>query len=270
MGIQSEGQRPERTPKRKKSIDDCPTCGAPVSPFITKCPFCGADVAKRSWWRAHKLRARSRLRQVRDRRDRIGRASKQAAARTRLSSRTPYAVGFLIIANIFAYLAFDVRGDLFTDPGALSVAAVRAGEWGRLITYQFLHTGILELLFSLILLGIFAILVEDHYGHFPTLAIYLVAGVGGGLLAVAVGAGGVAAGSMVSTLGLMGAWLVALVRPLPDEGSYPLRAGLLMVAVIFVFGLLQEGINAWTLAGGLAAGAMTAMAIELIRTRRAA
>ncbi len=267
--MKSGGQTPESKPEGKRSIDDCPTCGAPVSPFITKCPFCNADVSKRSWWRARKLRARSRIRHMKDGTGRVTRASKKAAEQSRLSARTPYAVGFLVLANIFAYLAFDVRGDLFTDPGAFAVDSVRAGEWERLITYQFLHTGILELLFGLILLVIFAIVVEQRYGHFMALGIYLLSGVGGGLLAIAVNSGGVTAGSLASTLGLMGAWLVAIYRPLPGEKPYPLPAALLIVSAIFLLGLLQDGIDAWTLAGGLVTGVVIAAAAELIRRPRA-
>ncbi len=268
MGVQSGGQTPESKPGGKKSIDDCPTCGAPVSPFITKCPFCNADVKKRSWWRAKKLRARSRIRRVKDGTGRVTRASKKAAEQSRLSTQTPYAVGFLILANIFTYLAFDVRGDLFTDPGAFAVDAVRNGEWERLITYQFLHTGILELLFGLILLVIFAIMVEQRYGHFMALGIYLLSGIGGGLLAIAVNSGGVTAGSLVSTLGLMGAWLVAIYRPLPEDRQYPMPAALLIVSAIFLLGLLQDGIDVWTLVGGLVTGVVIAATAELIRWRR--
>lgn len=268
MGVQSEDQPPETSSGNKRSIDDCPTCGAPVSPFVTKCPYCGADVSRRSWWRARKLRFRGRMRRFREHKSRASRTSRRAVAQAGLTSQTPYAVGFLIVANIFAYISFDVRGDLFNDPGAFSAGAVRAGEWGRLITYQFLHTGILELLFSLILLAIFAVLVEQRFGHVAALGCYLISGIGGGLLAVAVGSGGVAAGSLASTLGLMGAWVVTLTRSQPLERQYPLSAGLLLVAVVLLFGLIQEGMDAWALIGGLVTGALFVTGYLLLGSRR--
>lgn len=268
MSANGEGSSQRSSEGKRPSISDCPTCGAPLSPFITECPFCGSNVSKRSKLRAFRLRLRSRVRNARQRRRQIPTIKRPRLARTRPRTGTPYAVGFLMLANIFGYLAFDARSDLFTDPGALSSEAVRAGEVSRLITYQFLHTGVLELIFSLLMLLVFASAVEGRFGHFVALSCYLAAGVGGGLLAVAVGTNGAVAGSLVSTVGLMGAWLVMTVRPLHHEQAYPLPAALFIIAIIFLYGLLQEGVDAWALLGGLVCGTGLALAADYHSRRR--
>lgn len=277
------------TAETRRPAEECPTCGAPVSPFVTECPFCGADVTKRSAMRARRLRWRSRLRgtDVRRMASAERRTERQAAKAERRAERaerrhsfagasfpglsegteTPWAVGGLLLANIFGFIAF--HGSLTDDPGALDVSQVKDGEWWRLLSYQFLHSGLLELIFSLLLLGLFATLVERRYGHLQTLLIYLLSGIGGGLVAVAINSGVVSAGSTVSTFGLMGAWLVAISRPEPLEQGYPLRAGLLVTAILLLYGAVQPGIDVWAQVGGLATGAALAALLELGRRRRA-
>lgn len=261
----------------KTKTGECPTCGAPVSPFVTECPFCGTDVRRRARFTAARLRLRRRLKGLSPKR--LGRQSLaerrespfprgRGRSAPRLDPSTPYAVGILLIANLFAYLVFDARGDLISDPGALSVPAVKDGEFWRLITFQFLHTGIFELIFNLFLLVLFAVLVEQRYGHLAAVACYLIAGVAGGLVAVAIDSNIVAAGSTVSTFGLMGTWLVMISRPRALEHHYPLGAGLIVVGLLLLYGALQDGIDLWSQVGGLAAGLAFGAVVDRLQMRR--
>ena len=168
------------------------------------------------------------------------------------------------MANLFGYLAFSARGDLFSDPGALSVSAVKEGELWRLVTYQFLHSGIFELIFSLFLLVLFAVLVEQRYGRRATALCYLLSGTVGGLVAVAVNSGVVAAGSTVSTFGLIGMWLVMNSRPRSYERQYPVYAGLTLAGLLMLYGALQGGIELWSQVGGLATGVCCGVVAERV------
>src|SRR5690606_1460731 len=82
-------------------------------------------------------------------------------------------------------------------------------EWMTLITYQFLHGGVLHLLSNMLFLWVFGDNVEDAVGHLRFLAFYLLCGVAGGLAHAAfmpssglplVGASGAIAGVIAAYL----------------------------------------------------------------------
>jgi membrane associated rhomboid family serine protease len=72
-----------------------------------------------------------------------------------------------ILQNAFAYslLLSNTGLDYFTSSFALIKSRVFSyGEWYRLITYAFLHGGILHLFFNMVFLRVFSRAVEDELG----------------------------------------------------------------------------------------------------------
>lgn len=70
-----------------------------------------------------------------------------------------------------------------TDWGNLSAAkAILSGQVWRLITFQFLHTGLLHLIFNLFVIFFFGRMIEPALGSRRYLGYYLLSGVGGGAL----------------------------------------------------------------------------------------
>ena len=114
------------------------------------------------------------------------------------------------------------QGSLFRD-GALFGPAVAAGDWWRLVTYGFLHAGLLHIGFNMLLLWLFGREMEPQLGTPIFLGIYfscLLAGAFGALIfspdALTVGASG-------AIFGLMGAAAAILyargsIRSRPTSG----------------------------------------------------
>jgi membrane associated rhomboid family serine protease len=72
--------------------------------------------------------------------------------------------------------------------GAFSVdEAVKGGQVWRFLTYQFLHGGFFHILFNMLAVFFFGPLVERHWGSRRFLAFYLLCGVGGAVVATALG-----------------------------------------------------------------------------------
>ncbi|MCX5659341.1 MAG: rhomboid family intramembrane serine protease [Planctomycetota bacterium] len=70
-----------------------------------------------------------------------------------------------------------------TDWGNLSAAkAVFSGQVWRLVTFQFLHIGLLHLVFNLFVIYFFGRMIEPALGSRRYLAYYLLSGLGGGAL----------------------------------------------------------------------------------------
>jgi membrane associated rhomboid family serine protease len=97
---------------------------------------------------------------------------------------------WLIVANcaVFVIQAFGSRGvrDMITEYGHFSTfEAVRNLEFWRLITFQFLHANIMHLAFNMFGLYMFGTLAERHLGFKKYAAFYLVCGIFGGLMYLA-------------------------------------------------------------------------------------
>jgi membrane associated rhomboid family serine protease len=126
---------------------------------------------------------------------------------------------FLIVANLVAFgvqcLAYGYP--LRISPGnhfALSVAGLRHGEVWQLLTFQFMHGGLLHLLFNCFAIFMFGRSVEQALGRKSFLTLYFSAGVIGGLfqgLAGAIFGGRFAApvvGASAGAFGLIAAFAV--------------------------------------------------------------
>ena len=98
-----------------------------------------------------------------------------------------------------------ISGSFIFDLGANDVNLVKNGEIYRLITHMFLHGGIIHIFFNMYSLYIVGPRVEDFYGKWKFLIIYLFSGLSGGLLSIAMNSSGVGASSAI--FGLFGALL---------------------------------------------------------------
>jgi membrane associated rhomboid family serine protease len=148
-------------------------------------------------------------------------------------SRRFLAAGCLAIANvvIFVLTAWGpqvrvgefVTPVLFLELGLQPQTLVQDPALGALqaITSMFLHDGILHLLSNLIILLAFALPFEERIGHRRFIAIYLLAGIAGGLAQVGViglGAQTIIVGASGAVFGIIGAFAAAfpnLIVPLP-------------------------------------------------------
>jgi rhomboid protease GluP len=166
------------------------------------------------------------------------------------SSRLPVTFG-LIAACVLVYLLVALQGTregvplsvgLVRQPGevlilgALVPALVAQGEWWRLITSAFLHSGFVHLglnMLSLYFLGSFA---EITFGRSRFLGLYFISGIGGGLAflyfgdfnASAVGASG-------AIFGLLGGVFGFAIRRGTFSTRNPVISQLLVLTALNLF-----------------------------------
>lgn len=138
-------------------------------------------------------------------------------------SRLPVTSG-LIAACVLVFAAVAYAGTTYGIPlnvgivrqpsqvlaqGALVPAIVAQGEWWRLLSSIFLHSGMVHLGFNMLSLYFLGSLVEEAFGRGRFLALYVVSGLAGGVAYLyfsgfetpAVGASGAIFGLLGSVLG---------------------------------------------------------------------
>ncbi|MDE3143058.1 MAG: rhomboid family intramembrane serine protease, partial [Bacteroidota bacterium] len=129
--------------------------------------------------------------------------------------------------------------DLYNWGGNLGIATLH-GQWWRLFSSMFLHSGILHILFNMYALLFIGIFLEPLLGKKLFLIVYVCTGVIAGLasiyrhdLKVSVGASG-------AIFGLYGVFLALLTTKYIDKKS---RRGLLQSILLFVFYTLVSGMK---------------------------
>lgn len=96
----------------------------------------------------------------------------------------------LIVINVLIFLWESSLGyfqrQSLIHHYALNLATVKQGMWWQFFSYQFLHGGLLHLLFNLLFLHSIGPLLELTLGARRYIALYLCSGVGGGALHILV------------------------------------------------------------------------------------
>jgi len=146
------------------------------------------------------------------------------------------------------------------DMGALFPPAVAQGEYWRLVTVMFLHANVIHIGLNMWALYILGPPVENWYGEWRFLAIYLVSGFLGGVASYAFGPLiEIGVGASGAIFGLMGAWLIYNFRRRDNPLSYSnMRVAIMLIVINLIFSFSIAGID-WRahvggLLGGIAAG----------------
>lgn len=201
----------------------CKHCGSEVSPYVTECPYCGQRVRKR----APKIERPGGARRPPRAGARAPRRPRAAVPGLRLGRlrsgeipglrpdplAAPWATILLVAASFVIYLV-AVAGGL--DPARIIVAGKLGGEWWRVFTAPFVHISGGTMIFAggayqfatMIAVGVFGWLLERRHGPWAVLALYVLAGAGGMLVAAAVEPDPLAFGGNSLGLGLLCAWAV--------------------------------------------------------------
>jgi membrane associated rhomboid family serine protease len=144
------------------------------------------------------------------------------------------------------------------------------GEWWRLLTAMFVHTGMLHLAVNLAALAQIGLLLERLVGPFAFACVYLAAGLIAGLVDIGVNPLAVTAGASGAILGLYGLLLASVVwsvrRRSPVSVPRPAWLRLAPAAILFVlYNLMNDslhlGAELAAVAVGLSAGLVLARGI---------
>lgn len=228
----------------------CPNCNKLISADERACPYCGT-ANPGSWWKG------------------LG------WSRTWLGQ--DQAIRLLISVNVVMYLL-----SLILDPSRLSMSANpftllspsdrsllllgasgtfpidRLGRWWTLVSGNYLHGGILHLLFNMMALRQIGSLVLEEYGAHRTFILYTGGGVAGFLVSYLAGVS-FTMGASAALCSLIGATLYygRSRGGVYGQAIYTQIMG--WVIGLFLFGLLIPGINNWAHGGGLLGGILFAL-----------
>ncbi len=145
--------------------------------------------------------------------------------------------------------------------GANFGPATQDGQWWRLFTAMFVHFGIVHLALNMWALWDVGRLVERLYGRPRFVVLYLVSGVVGNLLSLAIqGNRAVSGGASGAIFSLYGALLIFLWRERRqvdhNEFKWLFGAASIFTLLILGMGLVVPGIDNAAHVGGLVAGAL--------------
>lgn len=171
-------------------------------------------------------------------------------------------IGINVVMFVLQQASDQVTTRLFQiglalDPTTLQPVGVADGEYYRLLTSAFLHSGVLHLVLNMYALYLFGPQLEAAFGRWRFGALYLVAALGGSAASYLFSAPNQASlGASGAVFGLLGAYLVVARRLRRDT-----RPVLVLLAINLGYGFLVPRIDWRAHLGGLVAGALVAVAM---------
>jgi rhomboid protease GluP len=141
-----------------------------------------------------------------------------------------------------------------------SIPIERAQRWWTLLSANYLHGGLLHILFNMLAFRQIAALVNREFGPQRMFSIYTLSGVAGFYLSYLAGVP-FTIGASAAVCGLIGA---AICYGWSRGGIYGQAIARQLggwAIAIFLFGFIVPGINNWGHGGGMATGALTAFAL---------
>lgn len=146
--------------------------------------------------------------------------------------------------------------------GAMQNYAVIAGhQWWRLFTAQFLHIGVLHLVSNAVIIYYMGQYMEPMFGHLRFLVLYILSGIGGNLLSLAMGSdSAISAGASTALFGLFGAMTAIGLRNINNPViSYLGRQAFVLAIINIVLDLFAPNIDIQGHIGGFIAGFLLAI-----------
>ena len=205
----------------------------------------------------------------------MGLADRHYMRQPSFGSRWPL-TSVLLVANVAAFLVQCVAYGYPPLPPqdglfALSLKGLQHGYVWQLLTFQFMHSGLLHLLFNCIAIYFFGRAVEEALGEKNFLILYLTSGVVGGLMQIFSGLlwptyfGSAVVGASAGAFGLVAAFatlypdrtltlLLFFVLPISIRAKYLL----LFSALLAIFGMvfMSDSVAHAAHLGGMAIGVL--------------
>jgi membrane associated rhomboid family serine protease len=198
-----------------------------------------------------------------------------------LRARTPWLIAMpaVLAASLGAFAARLFGEGAVSDPatmirwGANFGPLTAHGEWWRLVTATFLSDGVVAMLAGLIAVAQIGPILERQLGHFTFGAVFVAAGVFGGLMDLSAYSGSVTTSGTAAVLGLYGLLSASIVRGAlrRSELSVPLTTIARVVPVAGMFLIAAVGMGPLDLAdkAGLFTGFVSGLVVSRdLRTRK--
>ena len=186
------------------------------------------------------------------------------------SSKKPIITEIIITICVIMFfvsgMGFDLNSLLYF--GANSSLLVRSGEIFRLITYMFLHAGFIHIFLNMYSLYIVGTKVEDFFGKWKYIIIYLFSGICGGLLSIGLNQNVISVGASGAIFGLFGALIYFGYTYRGYVGAIIKSQIVPIVIYNLIIGFFIPGIDMWGHVGGLFAGMLTANMLGTIENKK--
>lgn len=236
----------------------CPNCGKLISSSETTCPHCGLSSPTSKW------KNNPWTKGISDE-GMLIRTIIAINAAIYILSLVLYPQGMSMSMNPLTMLS--PSGSSLILLGATGTYPIdQLGRWWSLVSANFLHGGILHILFNMMAFKQIAPLITREFGTYRMLIIYIVGGTLGFLLSYLAGVR-VTIGASAAVCGLIGAALFYGKSRGGVYGQAVFRQVGGWVIGLFIFGLLIPGINNWGHGGGLIGGALLGMAMGYHETK---
>lgn len=178
--------------------------------------------------------------------------------------KTPYLTYALIVINVIFFLG-QLFVPNFTDSLAVwNIGIVLGKQFYRLLTGMFLHGNLLHLFFNMYALYIIGKQLEGFLGRGKYISVYLLSGLMGNMLSVALHNDNFAAvGASGAIFGLMGALLYFGYHYRVYLGGVLESQIIPLIVINLAIGFMFTGIDNFAHIGGLIGGVMTTMALGI-------
>jgi rhomboid protease GluP len=161
---------------------------------------------------------------------------------------------FVMMWTTSSFAHFD-SSDLY-DMGGLTQEFVQDGEYWRIISSMFLHSGFLHVMNNMIMFILFAMIMEPVLGTVKFTLLYLICGILAGIISVFTN-DAVNIGASGAIFGLVG-WALAqrLIYKNHDFSQALFMIGIIFGLVSLVFGFIMPNVNNYAHLIGLITGAV--------------
>lgn len=189
--------------------------------------------------------------------------------------RAPLTTVALIITNIFIFFLMEVTTGSTLDTnvllpwGAASTDLVAKGQFWRLFSAMFLHSGMTHLANNMLLLFVLGSNLEPVFGTWRFLCVYLLGGLAGNVAAyywyTGRGEHVVFIGASGAVFSVMGAVILVVLLCRGQIRELSLQQMLVMLAFSLYFGFASAGVSNVAHVGGLLAGFVLAFPLSIGR-----
>jgi rhomboid protease GluP len=185
----------------------------------------------------------------------------------------PWVTLLLIAINVLVYIVMVFRGVSLFSPTAQSLIPWGAnygpltthGEWWRMITATFVHSGLMHLLLNMYCFFSVGLFMEALFGRARYISLYLLSGLGGSLLSLYVHPSIVCVGASGAIFGVYGGvigFLIAHARSANAPDMTPLwKNALTFLGINLFYGMANSEVDVSGHIGGLVTGIVVGAAL---------
>lgn len=175
------------------------------------------------------------------------------------SKKTPYITYILIFINILFYV-LSIISNSFYNSMVLNPSKILNGEYYRLLSCIFMHGGIIHLLCNMYCLYVIGPQVESFFGKIKYIVIYLLSGIIGSLMSLAI-TNSISLGASGAIFGLLGS-ILYFGYHYRVYLSQAIKSQIIPLIVLNLFlGFILSGVDNAAHIGGLIGGILVSMMV---------